>query len=203
MVGRKVSVAEVLDEVTKDTIFYDESGGGVTFSGGEPLAQPEFLVSLVKACREMGIHTAIDTSGYGSPDTLLEVADHADLILYDIKSLRDDVHQQVTGVDNSLILSNLRRLAAHPVEVIVRVPLIPGVNDADRDIELMAEFLSGLEWRRQVRVDLLPYHRIGMDKYERLGRVYAMAEAQPPSREQLDRVLASLRGHGFITRIGG
>lgn len=132
--GRRVTVEEVLDDIERDVIFYDQSGGGVTFSGGEPLLQPEFLLALLAECKKRGIHTAVDTTGFAAPEILLQASQITDLFLYDLKIMDDGLHRQYTGVSNGVILDNLRELAARHGNIIIRVPVIPGINDGDENI---------------------------------------------------------------------
>jgi pyruvate formate lyase activating enzyme len=200
LVGRRVSVDEVLDLIEKDRIFYDQSGGGVTFSGGEPLMQAAFLLDAVRRCHERGIHTAIDTSGFGDRAALLGVADYADLFLFDVKIIDEGRHRAHTGAGNGLILDNLGALAARHAAVIVRFPLVPGVNDDDAGVAALGKLVASLGLSR---VDVLPYHRAGTAKYHRLGRAYGLADVQAPSREAQDGVARILEGFGLMVTRGG
>ena len=200
LAGRPMSVAEALAEIERDVVFFDESGGGVTLSGGEPLAQPEFAGALLAACRARGIHTALDTCGMAPRDVLLRVAAHADLVLFDLKAMEGGLHAQYTGAPNTAILENLEALAAAGRCVIVRYPLIPGVNDGAGELRAMAEFLRPLGLRR---VDLLPYHRMGIDKYRRLGIRCPLEEFSSPDPARVDEVAEALRRQGLDVRMGG
>jgi len=200
LAGRSISVAEALAEVERDVVFFDESGGGVTLSGGEPLAQPEFAEALLAACRARGIHTALDTCGMAPRDVLLRVAVHADLVLFDLKAIEGGLHAKYTGAPNTVILENLEALAAAGRSVIVRYPLIPGVNDGAGELRAMAEFLRPLGLRR---VDLLPYHRMGIDKYRRLGIRCPLEEFSSPDPVRVDEVAEALRRQGLEVRMGG
>jgi pyruvate formate lyase activating enzyme len=200
LAGRPMSVAEALAEIGRDVVFFDESGGGVTLSGGEPLAQPEFAEALLAACRACGIHTALDTCGMAPADVLLRVAAHADLVLFDLKAMGGGLHVQYTGAPNTAILENLEALAAAGRCVIVRYPLIPGVNDGAGELRAMAEFLRPLGLRR---VDLLPYHRMGIDKYRRLGIRCPLEEFSSPDPARVDEVAGVLRRQGLEVRMGG
>lgn len=201
MTGREETVAAVLAEIEKDLVFYDESGGGVTFSGGEPLSQPGFLLELLMACRERGIHTAVDTCGFASRDTLLGIAGAADLFLYDLKVMDRARHERYTGVSNELILDNLGALAEKHPAVAVRIPLIPGVNDDAKNIMETGRFLSRVPNIRQVTV--LPYHPTGMAKYAGLGKVYRLGDTAPPPQQVVDRARRILQGCGLTVSIGG
>jgi len=200
-VGREATVAEVLAEVERDIVVYDESGGGVTFSGGEPLAQPAFLEALLLACRARGIRTAVDTCGYAPRETIARACDLADLILYDIKMMDGEGHRALTGVPNREILENLRWLAARGRPVVVRVPLVPGVNDGDGEVRLLGEFVASLPGRPPI--DILPYHRSGAAKYERLGRVYALPDASPPAAARVSEMARLLADFGLDVTIRG
>jgi pyruvate formate lyase activating enzyme len=200
LVGRSMSVDALMAEIERDRIFYDESGGGVTFSGGEPLMQPVFTLEMLAACRAAGVHVAVDTCGQVDPDVLMEAAGDADLFLFDLKIIDEDRHRAFTGASNFRILQNLERLAAVHSQVLVRFPLIPGVNDDDENVRAMGAFLASLHL---TRVDVLPYHRAGLAKYERLQRPYRLGHVQPPSTDQVARAVRLLEGCGLIVRPGG
>ena len=170
LIGHEMSVESVLSEVERDRLFFDESGGGVTFSGGEPLHQPEFLRALLVGCRRLGIRTAVDTSGHAPTATVLDLAALTDLVLYDVKHPDDDRHRDGTGVGNELILANLRRLAAAGTPIVVRVPLVPGFNDAPEDLRRTAALVAALV--SVPRVQLLPFHVAAAEKHRRFGMPY-------------------------------
>ena len=200
-VGRRVDPETLLDELERDRVFFQRSGGGVTFSGGEPLAQPEFLFGLLEGCRERGLHTCVDTSGAVSPEVVREVAGRVDLILFDIKAAGPELHLRLTGTRPERIQENLRFLSTYGVPLVLRVPLVPGWNDHDEELERLSELLSGLPGPPQV--DLLPYHRIGKDKYERLRRFDPLPDTSPPSREMVRRTAARLQARGFRVHVKG
>jgi len=200
LAGRTMSVGALMAEIERDRIFYDESDGGVTFSGGEPLMQPAFLGRMVRACRDSGIHVAIDTCGQADTAALLEVARDADLFLFDLKMMDEDRHVAYTGASNALILESLERLAAVHPNVVIRFPLVPGVNDDDENVCATGAYLASL---RLTRVDVLPYHRAGLAKYDRLQRPYRLPETQPPAADQQTHVVRLLEGCGLIVRPGG
>jgi pyruvate formate lyase activating enzyme len=195
MVGRAVTPGEILREVEKDAIFYDESGGGVTFSGGEPLMQIEFLRALLERARRSGLHTAVDTSGYGPPEFFDSIYDLVDLFLFDIKLVDDGEHKKYTGVSNSLILSNLKLLARRGNKVLPRIPLIPGITDTGENLSRTVFLLGSLGSVN--RVDLLPYNRIGEGKYDRLRLPKRMPSAQTHSRAELDIIRNVFASAGF------
>jgi len=198
--GHWMSVSDVLAEVLKDQIFFDESGGGVTISGGEPLLQPDFVENLLAACRARRIHTVLDTCGYAESHVVDRIRKNVDLFLFDLKLMDPAKHQQFTGVGNDRILANLTLLAESGSAVIVRIPLIPGVNDDEDNLSAVSRFLSPLKLRD---IDLLPYHRIASGKYSRLGLTYRLESLAPPTAEHVEGIAARLRRDGFQVRIGG
>jgi pyruvate formate lyase activating enzyme len=167
-VGKWLTASEVFYEIEKDLIFFEESGGGVTFSGGEPLMQPEFLIDILDMCRAVGIHTAVDTSGHAESVIFNEVCKHTDMLLFDIKTTDNNTHVKYTGVDNSLIMQNLQSLSGTTTSVIIRIPVIPGFNDNHEEMEAIRNTLMALKLNIR-RIDFLPYHRLGRKKYEALG----------------------------------
>ncbi|HYF93036.1 MAG TPA: glycyl-radical enzyme activating protein [Symbiobacteriaceae bacterium] len=199
--GRRVTAAEVMAEITKDLIFYEESGGGVTFSGGEPLMQPDFLCSLLEQCKKREIRTAVDTTGFARLSDLLRVGPHTDLFLYDVKLMDDAAHRKYTGVTNRIILENLRELARQHSNIIVRVPVIPGVNDTEENVTATAQFVADLPGVREI--NLLPYHKAGVQKYNRLGKPYELPDLEPPPDETMIRLAASIKHFGRPVKIGG
>lgn len=201
IVGRTMTTEEVLEEVCRDAVFYDTSGGGVTFSGGEPLLQPDFLLSLLAGCKARSIHTAVDTSGYAPAAILEAVTETTDLFLYDLKLLDEDRHLRFTGVSNRLILENLRRLVEWGKEVIVRVPLIPGINDDEENIRRIGEFVASLG--EIARIDVLPYHETGIAKYERLGEAFRLRNAKKPAPERVEEAAMMLRDYVAAVLVGG
>jgi len=201
MVGRETTLASLLEEIEKDRMFYEQSGGGVTFSGGEPLSQPAFLEALLDELRIRGIHTALDTSGFAPTDLLERMALKANLILYDLKMMDEEKHKEYTGVSNRLILENLKRLAALKREVWIRIPLIAGVNDDEENIRQTAAFLKSLGGIKNVAV--LPYHRGGCEKVKRLDKEDRFRCFEPPSAEKTEAVRKSLADSGFNAKIGG
>lgn len=200
MIGEKLTAEEVIKEIEKDLVFYEESGGGVTFSGGEPLGQSEFLEGLLNGCREKKIHTAVDTSGYISWEILNKMIPKVDLFLYDLKLMDNERHKKYTGVSNELILENLKKLSSAHNNIFVRFPVIPGINDDYQNIRKLGEFLSSLE---MTQVNLLSYHYIGKDKYRRLGSAYKLATTQPPSKEKLSEVSTILRKFNLNVKLRG
>jgi len=199
--GRVVRAEELLDEIYRDRLFYDQSGGGVTFSGGEPLAQPDFLDALLQGCRGRGVRTCVDTSGWAPTGLLLALAATVDLFLYDLKIMDPELHRRYAGLDNSLVLDNLRALVAAGRRVTVRIPVIPGVNDGAENVAATGEFLSSLG--DPPDVVLLPYHRTGEDKHARLGRAYRLSGTMVPGAGRMDQIARQLGGYGLTVQAGG
>jgi pyruvate formate lyase activating enzyme len=199
-IGQTMTVEQVLREVLRDQIFYDDSAGGVTISGGEPLAQGTFLLELLRRCKQAGLHTAVDTCGYGAQTLLLDVAELTDLFLYDIKLLDDGRHEWCTGVSNSPILRNLRALAAVHHCIWLRVPLIPGINDDPAHLAEIARLAASLPAIRQV--NLLPYHQTAAAKRQRLGTA-PVADIPPLDPRTLTAAARPFLEHGLATFTGG
>ena len=201
LIGRALSVDAVISEITKDTVFYDESRGGVTFSGGEPLLQPDFLLALLKACGRLDLHRTVDTSGFAKAQTLLDVAAQTDLFLYDLKHMDAEKHYAYTGVSNEPILANLAHLNRCGAEIVIRFPAIPGIN-TDRDhIDQMGIFMSSLPNIR--KVNILPFHCAAVRKYQNLGEEFPLAEVERPSDDELQSIARQLEDHGLAVEIGG
>lgn len=201
LVGREMTAVAVLREVLRDRIFYDDSAGGVTFSGGEPLRQPQFLRASLAACRSHGIHTVVDTSGFVSPEDLVATAEWTDLFLYDLKVMDDARHRAHTGVSNRLILANLRELSRRRAAIWARLPIVPGFTDDQANLEAAAAFLAGLP--NILQVHLLPFHRMAIRKSRRWNRTMAALDLPAPSADQLEAAAAPFRRRGLTTRIGG
>jgi len=199
--GREVTVEEVMKEIEKDRVFFDESGGGVTFSGGEPLYQPGFLNSLLEECKKKDIHTAVDTCGYAPSEVFEKIRDKVDLFLYDVKIIEDKRHQEATGVSNTLILKNLKELSNNGCKISVRIPVIPGINDSGNEISKIAEFLSTLEGIEEI--SLLPYHKAESKKYESLNILYKMENVPTPANSKIEKMKKMLGKYGFQVKIGG
>lgn len=190
--GYRATAAQVAAEVLQDAVFFRHSGGGVTLSGGEPLSQPSFSEAILRLCREAGVATAMETSGFAQPSVFRRVAPLVDLFLFDLKQVDVDRHRQFCGQPNDLILGNLRYLAEERREVIIRYPVIPRHNDDERNVAGMLALLSDLGVRH---VDLLPYNPAAGARYRWLEREYALQDLRPPEPEQLaqmERAFATL-----------
>jgi len=201
IVGHEATVEEIMKEIRKDAVFYEESGGGVTFSGGEPTMQAGFLRELLRACKEEGFHTAVDTSGNVDPVALLILSDYIDLFLYDIKTMDEEIHRDHTGTSNRLILENMRRLSNAGKSVIVRMPLIPGFNDDEENARKTGEFVSSLATVKQICI--LPYHKGGTEKLGRLMETGPYYETEPPEDEKIGEIKGILEEYGLEVKIGG
>jgi pyruvate formate lyase activating enzyme len=197
-VGSWQSLAEVMAEIEKDIVFYKESGGGVTFSGGEPLMQPDFLAEMLHLCKSKGIHAAIDTSGHAEPAAFKKVMDTANLFLYDIKVMDDVKHVEYTGVSNELALKNLAMLAGAGKEILLRFPVIPGITDDDENVDKVARLMKGLHLNR---IDLLPYHSIAKDKYRRMGKDYLLNDLKEPTVEEMMRLKSIFVKDGLLVHV--
>jgi pyruvate formate lyase activating enzyme len=201
MIGNHWGVDELASEVEKDRPFFDRSGGGVTFSGGEPLAQADFLLGCLEACRARGMHTAVDTTGFTEPATVVAVSELTDLFLYDLKLVDPVRHRRHTGVDNAGILTNLRLLSSRGARIWVRLPLIPDVNDDDDNIDATARVVESLPGTHAVHV--LPYHDTAAGKLGRLGAVGGNSPLSTPAPQRVAAVADRLRVRGIEVVIGG
>jgi pyruvate formate lyase activating enzyme len=202
MTGRTVTAAEVIQEVEKDRPFFDQSGGGVTFSGGEPLMQPAFLLDLLDMCQALDIHCTVDTTGYTEDRSLLfKVAERADLFLYDLKHMDSDTHRRRTGVPNDIIKENLVRLAETGARIIIRIPIIGGFSDDEGNVKRTAAFLAELPGMQQINI--LPYHDGAKSKYKRLGLAYPHEKLRPLPRADIDRTVKHFQKYGLRVRVGG
>ncbi len=200
--GEEKSIAELMTIIEREQHLFDQSGGGVTVSGGEPLLYPDYLFELFDRCGQRQIHRALDTAGHVPEKNLLAAAQRTDLFLFDLKLIDPARHQQLTGVDNCLILSNLRALATTGAQIQLRIPLIKGVNTAIEDLTAFAEVIAGLPGEKK-DVALLPYHAIATHKYRKLGTSYQAEELQSPEQADLDRAIYCFTSFGLDTTVGG
>lgn len=200
MVGATLDEDDVMEVVRRDVTFYDASGGGVTFSGGEPLLQPDFLEALLRRCRAEGIHTAIETCGHVNTEALRRARRYAPLFLYDLKLADRDRHKSATGASNATIVSNLRELAASGAQIVIRFPLVPGINDSTENVKGVAWLAVAAGVRR---IDVLPYHRAGLAKYARLDRHYALDHVPAATPERAAAAADVMRRFGVDARVGG
>ncbi len=200
-IGKKITVAELMKTIVGDRVFFSESGGGVTFSGGEPLIQHKFLNALLTECRQERIHTAIDTSGYASHEIFRQIAPFSDLFLFDIKLLNDALHKKYTNVPVKPILDNLFWLDQRRIKTILRFPVIPGITDDKENIAQISTLLKQLEYIK--KIDLLPYHNISNSKYQRFQIENKMTDKKTPPGKSLDLLTERFAEIGFQVGIGG
>jgi pyruvate formate lyase activating enzyme len=197
--GEEMSVEEVYQEVVKDRLFYQNSGGGVTAGGGEPLSQADFVAELFKRCQAEGIHTCLDTCGYAAPNTWKKVLPYTNLVLFDVKLMDSSAHLKVTSKSNRRVLSNLKMVASTGVPVIIRIPVIPGINDSQENITDTARYVAGLNGLSEV--NLLPYHRFGESKYIMLDRRYRLSDLKSPESSDLEELISIFRSSGLDCKI--
>ncbi len=206
-IGKWMDIDEVMRELRLDRIFYEESSGGVTFSGGEPLLQHEFLIEVLKDCKKNSFHTAIDTSGFASPEIIDKVLPYTDLFLYDLKLIDESDHIMFTGVSNKLILENLVTLITEEKQVIIRIPVVPGITDTTKNIGEIKDFLShiakGKESTPSFKISLLPYHSIGKNKYKRFHIENKAEHLKDITKESLIPLKNEFEMQGFDVKIGG
>jgi pyruvate formate lyase activating enzyme len=200
VIGKLVKTEEVMAEIIKDIPFYEESGGGVTFSGGEPMLQLQFLHSLLQLCKEKEIHTAVDTSGFTPYANFRKIYDHTDLFLYDLKIFDDELHKMYTGVSNRTILTNLEKLSSLGNKINIRIPVIPGINDFDDNISRIIDMLKKLNIKQ---IDLLPYHSIAQSKYKKLNKEIKVSNISSQTTESLELLKTRFSETGIPVSIGG
>ncbi|HPE33311.1 MAG TPA: glycyl-radical enzyme activating protein [Bacteroidales bacterium] len=201
-IGKNISVDEVMKSILKDQVFYSESNGGVTFSGGEPLSQPNFLQELLQLSKSNGLHTTVDTCGYSETAHFEAILPFTDLFLYDLKHPDPQIHKKFTGADNRLILQNLKWLSAQNTKIIIRIPVVPGFNDSEKVMNQTADLLKELA-KNLLEINLLPYHEMAKKKYERLGKPFALLPSVKVKNENLTIFKELFENQGFKTKIGG
>lgn len=202
IVGEEKTISELLKIVEEDRTFYEMSGGGVTLGGGEVLMQPEAATSLLMACKQEGINTAIETCGYTKLETILKVAEFVDLFLFDIKNINSDRHYELTGVRNERILENLQELLKKKYNVKIRMPLLKGINDSQDEIGKTMEFLLPYkDYKNFKGIDLLPYHKMGVNKYNQLGMEYPIKDDPSLKNEDLDRIESWIKKYDLPVKV--
>jgi pyruvate formate lyase activating enzyme len=202
-VGIYYSVSDILTILDKERIFFQQSQGGVTFSGGEPMMQFEFLLEALKVCKANGYQTAVDTSGYSSPENYEAVMPFTDLFLFDIKHLDNSKHLEYTGVSNFGILDNLRMILKNGKDIMVRIPVIPGINDDQGNLTDLRNLIAELKCKNLKKINLLPFHRIGKSKYKKFNLPYRMNDTEQPSPERMRELKDFFEGTGIKVKIGG
>jgi pyruvate formate lyase activating enzyme len=201
-IGREIEARELLEQLEKDLVFMNESGGGVTFSGGEPLYQPGFLEEILSECRSRSIQTAIDTSGYAAREVLERLLPFTNLFLYDLKHMNDQLHSDYTGVSNTLILDNLKFIATAGKRIWIRLPIIENVNDQPENIQAISSFLQSLPGPVE-NINMLPYHTIGRSKYNKFGKANKMGEMGNYPLDKSEKIMKFFMNAGFKVKIGG
>jgi len=202
VIGYEITLVQLFAELEKERVFMDESGGGVTFSGGEPLMQYDFLMEMLTMCRKNGMRTAVDTSLYAPWEKIRNVSEIADLFLLDLKLMDSELHQKYTGVPNELILENIRKLSASDVAMIIRIPVIPKVTDSTENIAQTISFLQTLN-RKIKEVHLLPFHQTASEKYRRMGGENPFGHLKSLQKEDVKEIEKQFISAGFIVKIGG
>ncbi|NLG03551.1 MAG: glycyl-radical enzyme activating protein [Clostridia bacterium] len=201
MSGKEMTAKEIIEEVDKDELFYENSGGGITFSGGEPLCYPDLVAEVLSYYKNKGISTAIETCGYVPWEDFEKVSSHLNLVMFDIKILDDEKHRKYTGVSNKEIHVNFMKIS-QLVTTVVRIPIIPTINDSEQDIKAFGEFVSRVR-NKVKKIHILPYHKLGLNKYQALGREYSLQNLKMPSDDHMEEIKEQLESYGFYVCIGG
>jgi pyruvate formate lyase activating enzyme len=201
LAGSPMTPTELFEEVDKDSAFYRRSNGGVTVGGGEPTMQHEFVKEFLKMCKKRYVHTVMETCGFAKWEHLEGLLEYLDLVYMDVKHMDAAVHKEITGVSNDIILANVRKVSTRR-PLIVRIPVVPGLNDAEGNIAATAEFASGLG-EHLVRIELLPYHKFGTQTYGRLDMVYELEDVEPPGDERMQQFKKIVESFGVQAQIGG
>ncbi|AFM24838.1 glycyl-radical enzyme activating protein [Desulfomonile tiedjei] len=201
LMGRWLSTEDLFREVTRDSAFFRRSKGGITVGGGEPTFQPRFVSEFMRRCKDSNIHTAMETCGYCPWESLDNILEHTDTVFMDIKHMDDRVHRRLTGVSNRSIRENARKVAQKR-PLIVRIPVVPGLNDSEENVRATAKFAAQLG-KNLLRIELLPYHKLGLGNYERLGKNYQLTEVEPPSDERMELLRSATEGCGIQVRVAG
>jgi pyruvate formate lyase activating enzyme len=201
MIGNEKTADEILKEIQKDQMFYDESGGGVTFSGGEPLSQPALLKQTAMLCKQHEIHTCVETCGFAKWEDIENVMPYIDVFLFDLKHMDANKHKKMIGVSNETILRNFEKLIANDKKVIVRIPIITTYNDDETSVNAFIDYLKDIA--PSSRVDLLPYHRLGLSKYKSINVDYELRGLLPPSEQKMKEIKDKFATNGFNVSIGG
>ena len=199
--GKKLTAEEVFDEVYRDRMFYKGTGGGITVSGGEPLQQPRFLLAVLRLCRNAGIHTCLETTGYTTKEVLEQILPVTDHVLFDLKHMDAKLHQQFTGKPNKQILENAGTVAISDTPVMFRMPLVPGFNDTPQNIKDTADFIRGFERDNILGLELMPYHRMGTGKYESLDKPYALSHVKPSEPDYVESIRQRVEAFGLMCTV--
>lgn len=201
--GRYYEVKEIIEIIEKERIFIEKSNGGVTFSGGEPMMQPEFLLEALTACRNKGYHTAVDTSGHFHDSILRKVLPVTNLFLFDLKHTDPERHSFYTGVQNRIIIENLHKIVASGTDIMLRIPVIPGINDDEIQLQALKELINDIKADNIKSISLLPYHKAGTAKYRKFNRINKMESIKPPAQQRMNELKEYFSGTGIKVKIGG
>lgn len=199
--GKPYTVDELMRELHKDEIFFRSDGGGVTFSGGEPFMQPEFLMEALEACGKAGYHRALDTCGFVQKQIIVDSVKRSELFLYDVKQMSAELHKKYTGVDNYIILENLAAISEAGANIFVRVPFMPGLNSSDENMHALGSFVKDM--KGIIQINILPYHTVAKGKHERWHMDYLLNDLMPPTENQTRHAASILEGYGLPVHIGG
>lgn len=202
-VGKSYEPKDILAILEKERIFMNQSKGGVTFSGGEPMMQFDFLMETLQACKKNGFHTTIDTSGYSTPGNFRKIIPYTDLFLFDIKHLDSLKHKEFTGVPNETILNNYHLIVESETDFMVRIPIVPGFNDDSDHLTRLKDFILGEKYNNLKMINLLPYHKIGSSKYKKFNKPYKMENTEQPSVQRMNEIKELFAGSGVRVKIGG
>ena len=204
LIGKEMTAGEVFKDVNSDAIFYQRSGGGVTVSGGDPVAQPEFVIAILKMCKDAGLHTALETSGVAEWHAFKKILAYTDMVLYDFKHMNGEEHKKFTGKSNKLVLENAKKIIVEfpQIAFVARVPVIPGYNDSEENIVMIARFIAE-ELGDSIKVHLLPYHKLGTTKYERLEDTGKIIHVEPPNDEHMEELRKLVESFGLAAAVGG
>jgi len=202
MLGSNIPISELMKKIDNEAIFFDQSGGGVTFSGGEPLMHSDYLLKALKECGKRMYHRVVDTTAFANLDTLLKVADNCEMFLIDLKLMDSQKHKEFTGVSNDKILSNIRELAKTKCEILFRMPLIKGVNSDELNIMETAQFINSLEGNRN-RINLLPYHKVAENKLVKMGKSEDFIEFESPSNDLINSIISVFKKYDINASVGG
>lgn len=202
MLGSHIPISDLMKKIDNEAIFFDQSGGGVTFSGGEPLMHSEYLLKALKECGQRMYHRVVDTTALANLDTLLEVADNCEMFLVDLKLMDSQKHKEFTGVQNKKILSNITELAKTNCDILFRMPLIKGVNSDEVNIKETAKFINSLEGNR-TQINLLPYHKVAENKMVKLGVAEDFIEFEEPSAAEMESIISLFAEYGIKASVGG
>jgi pyruvate formate lyase activating enzyme len=202
MLGANIPISDLMKKIDNEAIFFDQSGGGVTFSGGEPLMHSEYLIEALKECGKRMYHRVVDTTAFSSEETILKVAENCEMFLIDLKMMDSQKHKQYTGVSNEKILSNIKALSNTNCDLVFRIPLIKDVNDDEENIKKTAKFINALQLQK-TEVNLLPYHKVAENKMVKLGVANDFIKFEEPSENRVSEIISLFNSFGIFAKVGG